>query len=202
MPRVKEQKKSKRGTRICGREGCGIEIKPGETYYWWSFRYGGRQVRCSAHFPKQSELTQSKMSGVYASVESAVEQLETMDLTIEDITNLVHEVGEAAQEVVGEYREAAENFGGAGENAERADELEGWAGELEGFEPDVPEEEEFDEEAHDEEAKDRSEELDVSFASALQVIREEWEAEHEEEIETNIENAKTEAQELLSSCPI
>src|SRR5436853_7182846 len=69
MPRVKRQKKSTRGTRVCGAIGCGKEIQPGEAYFTWSFRYGGRQVRCLEHPPKQSELTQSKMSTVYAAIE-------------------------------------------------------------------------------------------------------------------------------------
>ena len=70
MPRVTTRTKNRGGRdRHCGR--CGEVIKPGEKYYTWAFRYGGSRFNCYRHHPRQSELTQSKMSGVYAAIESA-----------------------------------------------------------------------------------------------------------------------------------
>lgn len=139
MPRVNTRRKSRRGQKlVCGADGCGREITAGESYHFWKFRYGSRQVRCAKHYPKQSELTQSKLSTVYAAVEDASEAI-ALATGLEEVAEAVHRVGESAREVADEYREAAENFGGQGENAERADELEGWADELESWEPDVDE---------------------------------------------------------------
>jgi hypothetical protein len=130
MPRVLEKTKNRAGAeRSCGR--CGKVIQPGERYLSWSFRYGGTYYRCIEHPPKPSDLTQSKMSGVYAAIESAEVDLPKTEM--DELDDLIHGVGETAQEVADEYREAAEPFGGEGENAERADELEGFADELLSF---------------------------------------------------------------------
>lgn len=146
----------------------------------WSFRYGGTHRRCMAHPPKRSELTQSLMSGVYAAIEDAETMLPEA-INIDDLRSIQEQVADAGREVVDQYREAAENFGGAGENAERADELEGWVEEVECIDFDEPEQEEFDEGEHEEEAKERSDAEDISYSMAMQMIRDEWEAENDYE---------------------
>lgn len=210
MAHAKLRKKSVRGTRVCGALGCGKEIQPGENYWTWSFRYGGRQVRCTEHPPKQSDMTQSKMGEVYAAVEEAEVDL-VAATTIDDIKDAVQSVSEVAQQVVEEYREAAEHFGGQGENAERADELEGWADELGNFDPDTIGEDEFDEDAVGEALSqemfgiDDPKALDgddaTKWRAALQEKLEEWDNEHKEITEA-VDNARTEAEELLGSCPL
>lgn len=143
MPRVNMKTKSARGReRTCGR--CGATIAPGEKYYYWDFRYGGTNFRCHLHYPRQSELTQSKMSAIYAAQEDAAESMPSTS-TMEEISGILESVGAAAEEVMQEYADAAEAMGAAGEEMQyKADELESWHGELEGWEP--PEEpEEIDE---------------------------------------------------------
>jgi hypothetical protein len=74
MPRVNARTKNRAGKeRSCGR--CGKKIEPGDRYYTWSFRYGGTHFRCAAHYPRPSELTQSKLSAVYAATENLEDQL-------------------------------------------------------------------------------------------------------------------------------
>lgn len=137
MPRVNTQTRSTRGrAKHCGR--CGREIKPGERYFSYSFRYGGTQVRCSEHYPKQSELTQSKLSELYSAIEGAEEEMASAE-TVDDIVTAVGSVEEVARDLASEYEEAAEAFGGAGENAERAEMLESYADELSNFSPDEAE---------------------------------------------------------------
>lgn len=141
MPRVNTQTRSTRGrVKRCGRAGCNREIQPGERYFSFSFRYGGTQVRCSEHYPKQSELTQSKLSEVYAAVEDAEDEMNSAE-TVEDIMTAVENVAQVATDMAGEYEEAAEAFGGAGENAERAEALQAYADELSNFSPEEVEEE-------------------------------------------------------------
>lgn len=138
MPRVIVQKKNRSGKeRACGK--CQTVIQPGEQYKKWSFRYGGTRYRCMKPecAPRPSDLTQSKMSEVYAALENAQDALPAT--AYEDLEELLREAGETASEIAEEYREAAEPFGGEGENAERADELEGYADELQSFQPDEPE---------------------------------------------------------------
>lgn len=186
MPRVRRQKASGRAQRVCGALGCGKEIPKGEEYYTWSFRYGGRQVRCLDHPPRPSDLTQSRMGEVYTAIEEAEKRLvdETFD-SVEDVKGVIEEVATVAREVADAYREAAENFGGGGPNAERADELEVWVDELENFEPDEPEESEFNEEqarekAREEVAAEMINEMD------LDAIR----ASHEEDPLEDLDNAE------------
>jgi hypothetical protein len=135
MPRVYTQKKNRAGSRrACGR--CGKEIKPGEKYYSYSFRYGGTHYRCADHWPKRSELTQSKASEVFSAIEGCEAELDGGLDTIDDIRTAVESVAEVARDVAAEYEEAAEYFGGEGENRERADMAEQFADECESFEPD------------------------------------------------------------------
>lgn len=166
MPRVLTKTKSTAGAeRKCGR--CGIKIEAGDTYFSWSFRYGGTHYRCKDHRPRQSELTQSKMSEVYAAVEAAEDELPTTG-DVADIRSIIEALAETVESVASEYRDAAEPFGGAGENAERADELDGWVDELQSFYPDDPDEEN----------------------------------DTDDEIQDAIENARSEAVDLASGCPL
>lgn len=153
MPRVQSQIKSNRGReRSCGR--CGRTIEQGESYFKWSFRYGGTHFRCKDHPPRPSELTQSKMAEVYAAIENAEDGLPGAE-GVDDIRDLINEVAEAANQVAEEYREAAEPFQGQGENAERADDLEGWAQDLEYFDADEDEDADDPLEGAREEAREK-----------------------------------------------
>jgi hypothetical protein len=144
MPRVERIRKNRAGKeRKCGK--CGKVIQPGEHYLKWEFRYGGAHYRCTAHPPRPSDLTQSKLSTVYAAIEQAEDELPTL-ASADDIEATVQGVADVVTDVVEEYRDAAEPFGGEGENAERADELEGWAEELAGFDASEADSEDYDSE--------------------------------------------------------
>jgi len=81
-------------------------IAKGDSYYWWSFRFGGRRV--SKTPPKPSQLTQSEfLSTMY----SAQEQVEVMS------ASTVPEL----EEIVGDLRSLAEDIRSLGDN--QADKL-------------------------------------------------------------------------------
>lgn len=187
MPRVHSQKRVAKGReRKCGRVGCGHVIEVGETYYRFKFRFGGEQYRCKDHYPRSSELTNSKMSQVYAANEDLDDQLD--HLTSEDeIMDALMTVAEQAEEVASEYREADEAFGGYGAtaNAERADEVEEWQNELANFVPgtEVPD---FDEDAEPPEDDEERAEYDRD--------RQEW--------EDALDALREEVRELLSGCSL
>jgi hypothetical protein len=129
MPKVYMPKKSKAGKEIkCGR--CGAVVQPGDTYYAWGFRYGGKHYRCKLHHPRPSELTQSKISGVLSELENLQDAAAAVDPT-DDFAAAKQSVLEAAEalqatieEVMGEYEQAAEHFGNQGENQERYELME------------------------------------------------------------------------------
>lgn len=129
MPRVNRVNKaaaSKR-PRICK---CGQPIEPGQPYYWWKFRFGGKRYQHMAcGYPRQSQLTQSAMGEIYAAQE-AIEDLGT-DASWEDKANALSELAEVAAQVRDQYQEAGEQFNYSGTNQERYEELDPWVSELE-----------------------------------------------------------------------
>lgn len=122
MPRVKSQKAKKDYPE----QG----IQKGDTYYKWSFRYGGTHK--SKTYPRPSQLTQSKYSTVYAALESVQDMLSQDGMTIEDVVCAAGAAADEIREVASEYEEADEQMGGhQGANSERAQACEECADELE-----------------------------------------------------------------------
>lgn len=205
MAAVKTQKKSSRGEYHCGNINCGRKIEPGEMYFKYSFRYGGTHYRCKNHYPKRSELTQSKLADVYAAIEDAEDLINSAD-NVQDIVSAVEAVASQAQETAYEYQEAAENFGGQGENAERADELEAFAGDLESFNPEDEKDRGEDRESIVENIKSEmiqdgfSEDDDAEWTAELELRIEDYGNNKEESSEDSaLQEAKDEAQELLNN---
>jgi hypothetical protein len=135
MPRVSERTAGKtKDDRVRHCERCSDGIKSGERVYTWSFfRQPARWQHTTHGYPKQSQLTQSKMTTVYEAVEDA--DLSGAETT-EDLQAVLQTVAESVREVAEEYERSAEAMGEAGsEMQERAGELESWADELESWEP-------------------------------------------------------------------
>lgn len=110
MPQVHFVTKNKAGkTVVCGRPGCAKKIEPGDKYYHWSFRYGGKHYRCTAHSPRSSERTQSKMSGAYAAIESVEDALKTAT-ALEDFTGALESAADDIESVRDEYQDSFDNM--------------------------------------------------------------------------------------------
>lgn len=174
----------------CGK--CGVEIRVGDSYKHVTVKsgpYGGRTMyRCHACPSwRQSELTTSKMAGVYAAQEHLDDTIDNVD-TADDLRGLASDVAEMIREVSNEYRESQENMeSGFGhptsmsdELGEKADNLEGWADDIDSWEPDSeePEEDSWDEE----EIED-----DEDFQSA----HDDW-----------LEEARDSLRDLVNDCPV
>lgn len=69
MPRVETVKKARKSPGNCGT--CYKKIEAGESYFKWAFRFGGKHQNCAIHYPRPSQLTQSKMSEAYSAIEDA-----------------------------------------------------------------------------------------------------------------------------------
>jgi hypothetical protein len=113
MPRVTSVAKAQKSPGKCGK--CGAEIKAGEAYKWWAFRYGGKRVRCgSCPTPRASELTQSKMSGVFAAQENAQDAISAFrdgsHDSADDLTSALESAAEDIRSVGEEYRESSQNI--------------------------------------------------------------------------------------------
>lgn len=136
MPRVNTAKKNKGGTkRNCRR--CGGEIKPGEKYFYYKFRYGPTFYHCVAHYPKPSDLTRSKMSAAYAAIETADAEIENVR-KMEDVASLPDILERCADEIEAvhdEYQDGLDNMPdslreAATETQDKIDELESFADSL------------------------------------------------------------------------
>lgn len=70
MPRVNRVDKSRKSPGNCGK--CGTEIKAGDPYVWWKFRFGGKHIRCgkSECGPKPADLTQSEFLSTLYGIQS------------------------------------------------------------------------------------------------------------------------------------
>jgi hypothetical protein len=133
---------------------CGKDILPGQERYEWSFRYGGtRRQHVTCGYPKQSQLTQSKMGDIYASFEDLAWG-DTAEALVADLES----IEETAEQVRSEYEEAAENFGGQGPSQESAENIELWISSLQSARSDI------------ETAEQKEGESDEEFISRLQEI--------------------------------
>lgn len=91
MPRVHTVKKSMK-------EYPGTDIKKGDTYYWWEFRYGG--LRRSKTYPKPYQLTNSPfLQGMYRAQETQQNLVadDGLEQAIQDLAQELRDLGEEAQ---------------------------------------------------------------------------------------------------------
>lgn len=136
MPRVETKKKNSAGKPYdCDR--CDKKIMPGQSYYAWSFRFGGTHRQHTEHgMPKRGQLTQSKLSAVYHAVDDAEDTIQAAG-TADEIAEVLSGVRDTVDEVKQEYEDACEAMGAAGESGqsrEYADELESFSSELDSAE--------------------------------------------------------------------
>lgn len=71
------------------------DIKKGESYYWWAFRYGGKHF--SKTPPKASQLTQSEFLSAMADIEERIGAISGDSL--EDLPNIQSERDELVDEL-------------------------------------------------------------------------------------------------------
>lgn len=131
MPRVHE-KKARKNYPDAG-------IKKGDTYYSWSFRYGGKYKSLTP--PRPSQLTQSKMSGALAAAEGLEDSIKSAT-TPQDLVDALNQAAEEIKAVAEEYEDSLGNMptqeGGVAEAMqEKIDGLTEWGDALESDAGDV-----------------------------------------------------------------
>jgi len=115
MPRVLEQK--------AGKDYPDQGIKKGDTYYKWSFRYGGTHK--SLKRPRPSQLTQGKAGTIYGCLENIEDLVADDQCTLTDLVDCLTESADEVRTMGEEYNEADEAMGGhQGVNSERAEACE------------------------------------------------------------------------------
>ena len=137
MPKVTHVKAAQRDNPVC---------RKGESYYWWSFRFGGKHY--SLTYPRRSQLTQSDfLSQMYdiedeviAGFNNAGHSLEELRSMVEDAMEQIRALGEECDEKLNNMPEGLQE-GPTGELLQnRYDECETMADELEQIDLDPPDE--------------------------------------------------------------
>jgi len=169
--RVKHIKKSME-EYTCSR--CGDTIPKGSAYQYFKPGFRGRTKvrRCMKPecAPRRSELTDNKLSAVYAAQEDAETNLGALKWSdegsweeqVEDIENALGEAAEAAEEVAQEYEEAIDAAPMLEDRVgELRDAQNDWVGELQSWQPpDEPVDEE----------DNASEKFDQAVQDAIEVL--------------------------------
>ena len=174
MPRVTSHKKNKVGTFRCDK--CSEPIIVGQEFYSWAFRYGGKHYQHTSHgAPTPSQLTQSKLSAVYAAAESAesaiasAESVDDLTAALSDCISEVETVRDEYQESIDAMPENLQQGGPAQEMQEKIDALEEFISELESARDNLEEfeeEEPEDDEAHAKWEEDQDEHLEGQRSEA------------------------------------
>lgn len=148
----------------------GSDIKAGESYWWWKFRYGGKHV--SRTQPRPSQLTQSAYLGQLYDLQDMIGGLEANDgleSSRDDIVSQLEEMRDTAQESLDNMPDNLRENSSSGEMLqERIDAMENAISEFEGFDySDAPSD---DEPEHDDDCAkvlsvDQADECNCSLAS-------------------------------------
>jgi hypothetical protein len=178
MPRVTFVKSARKAV-----PRAGIEV--GDSYYWWKFRYGGKQY--SKTRPRSSQLTQSEFLGEIYALQESIEDLTLDDAPFEDF---VKETADRLREIANECEEKRYNMpdalqdGDTGQLLEaRAEACNNAADELEAIDLSEFDEDEAREELEDDEV-DEDDEIDDSIEDRLDEKRREYYEEQLEQIQT------------------
>lgn len=140
------------------------DIKKGESYYWWAFRYGG--MHRSKVAPKQSQLTQSEYLSTMYSFEEEIAELvadDTLQGSVEDIVSRLRDLASEQEDKLSNMPDGLQQ-GSTGELLQnRADACNEAADELEGIDFDEPEEGATDDEVEEHWQEKLDEVQGVSF---------------------------------------
>jgi hypothetical protein len=166
-------------------------IKAGDSYYWWKFRFGGKH--CSKTYPKRSQLTQSGFLSQLYDLQDKVAEFSASDKDdfdsfkdeiLSEIDNLKEEC-ESSLESMPEHLQESSSSGEL--LTERIDALQSWYDDIDGVECDY-DEDEIKEEVKDENEKEEDE------------SEEEYEARIQEIVTDKIQETVDDAISDLQSC--
>ena len=114
------------------------EIKKGESYYWWKFRFGGKHV--SKTPPKREQLTQSNyLISLYAVEDSLnnLEQSSSLDTIQDDIEGIIGDIENIKSECEEKLQNMPEHLQESSSSGqmlqERIENLDNFVSELEGI---------------------------------------------------------------------
>lgn len=175
MPRVNYVKKARKDNPA---------VKAGESYYWWKFRYGGKQY--SRTRPRASQLTQSPY---LSQVRGLIERIEDENPLVWDDFDAIREDIKGELECLkDETQSSLDNMPEQLQYAPNGELLQERIDALENAEMDIDNIDEFDE--------DEPTLSDFDNYDELKEAHDEW----QENLRTHIDDAKQELIDAVSNC--
>lgn len=148
----------------------GTDIKKGDSYYWWKFRFGSKQV--SKTRPKRSQLTQSSFLSTMYDVEDTIENINTDDNfeeMVDGIKDELESLKDEQQDSLDNMPEHLQETSSSGELLqERIEYLDEMIDTLENIDFDIDSEQDSDE--TDEEFEERIEERKEEIITEIQNV--------------------------------
>jgi hypothetical protein len=148
-------------------------VKKGESYYWWSFRFGGKHY--SKTYPKRSQLTQSDFLSQLYDLEDRIS--ESSAGTKDDFDSLKEEFVDEIENLSSECEDKLNNMpeqlqsSSSGETLqERIDALQSWSSDIESIECEDYDEAELREEIKTNNENFTEEELEEAFEEKVREI--------------------------------
>jgi len=162
-------------------------IKKGDSYYWWSFKFG--PTLKSKIQPKLSQLTQSEFLGSIYDISDRIESLSTYDDLESEVSEIISELETLRDDCEEKRSNMPEQLqdSGSGEILQnRVDSVQEMIDELEGINTEI--EEPTDEEVKDDIGEKEQDETKERYEERLEERREEMSDDRKEEILTEIQN--------------
>lgn len=149
MARVTHVKKARKAIK-------GTDIKKGDSYYWWKFRFGGKHV--SKEHPKRSQLTQSGFLTQLYDLQDRVGEFncdtkDDFDSFKEEILSEIESLRDEQEEKRSNMPEQLQDSSSGELLQERYDALDSWHSEIDGIEV-----QDFEEESEDDNEESRVQE--------------------------------------------
>lgn len=168
-------------------------IKKGESYWWWSFRFGGKFY--SKKEPRPSQLTQSEFASTVLALQEAAD--DDGPTTIEEFESKRDELVSSLQDLASETREKFDNMPEGLQQGDTGSLLEERADAVDQAESDIScVEVDFDE--SDFEIEREEDESDEDFEDRQKEV----EQEKEEKLEEAVSSAWEEVKDLLSGIEV
>jgi len=156
------------------------DIKKGDSYYWWKFRFGGKH--CSKTQPKRSQLTQSGFLGSLYDLQDRIGEFtatdkDEFDNFKDEILSEIEDLKSQCEDSLSNMPEHLQEGSSSGEMlTERIEALDNWYSEIESVECDYEEESIRDEKKTEYEKEegeledDYLERIDQETADAIEQI--------------------------------
>lgn len=211
MARIQQSRFAGRKGATLACEKCKRDIPKGEVYRYYTVGYRSRyrHIRCyrSECTPRQSEMTNSKMAGVYSGSESLMDTVNALAFTAgDDAASIISEVESALETAADEWRNVGEEYREAAEASptglifgqdynEVADSIENAADELANWsaDEDEPDYDSCTNVAHEGGLSDEPEHLDrgVPECDGCVDIASEWLGDIQGSVESHAQDAES-----------